>query len=194
MKWFILCFLIFISCKKEMVIAPTNLTVTAILGGVRLTWEDNSDNEHGFEIWRKVDSADYALLTTTAKNVETYDDTDFQLGDLKYKVRAKGGDEYSGFDTGSAPAPLEFVFTSTGDGSGLGVFNLEVSETVTATIDGTGKFYTNLAGTTGESSTKVFTVGALRQTFIKVPSGVATLRIKNVVIKWGTIIQERQFI
>ena len=180
----VLC-LIFYSCEKEMVIAPTNLTVTAISGGVRLTWEDQSDNEHGFEVWRKIDTNDYILLTTTEPNIETYDDMDYQIGTLKYKVRAKGGDQCSLFTTKDAPAPLEFVFTSTGDGSGLGVFNLEVSETVTATIDGTGKFYTDLAGTTGESSTKVFTVGALRRTYIKVPSGIATLRIKNVVIKWG---------
>ena len=174
-----------------MVIAPTNLTVTAISGGVRLTWEDQSDNEHGFEVWRKVDSADYVLLTTVDVNIETYDDMDYQIGTLKYKVRAIAGLENSSFAIKDAPAPLEFIFTSTGNGSGLGVFNLQVSEQTTMTIDGTGKFYTDLAGTTGESTSVVLTVagsgfnGTLNRIYIKVPSGVAIVRVKNVVTKWG---------
>jgi hypothetical protein len=37
--------------------APTALTATAVGGGsIDLTWQDNSDNETGFEIWRKVNT------------------------------------------------------------------------------------------------------------------------------------------
>ena len=174
-----------------MINAPTNIQTAAITGGVRITWEDNSDNEHGFEIWRKVDASDYVLLTTTAKNVETYDDLDLELGTLKYKVRAKGAESFSSYATKDAPAPLEFIFTSTGDGSGLGVLNFEVSEETTMIIDGSGKFYTDLAGTEGESTTVLLTTtgsgfnGNLNRIYIKIPSGTATLRVKNVVTKWG---------
>jgi hypothetical protein len=171
-------------------IAPSNIQTTAIAGGVRITWDDNSSDEHGFEVWRSDNGGAYALITTTDIGIETYDDT-VGVGTYKYKVRAKSGETLSNYATKDAPAPLEFVFTSTGDGSGLGVFNVEVSENTVATIDGTGKFYTDLAGTEGESSTwNITTTGSgfaelLNRIYIKVPSGTATLRIKNVVTKWG---------
>lgn len=170
-------------------IAPTNLTLTEITGGVRLEWA--CSGAHETEIYISVDAAAYSLLDTVAEGIVTYDDiNDYVAHTVKYKLKAKGAVTVSGFSN-IADDILEFVFTSTGDGSGLGVFNLEVSENTTATIDGAGKFYTNIEGTEGESTTwNLTTVGSgfngnLNRIYIKVPSGTATLRIKNVVTKWG---------
>ena len=37
------------------------LTTSIYAADLRLVWKDNSDNEAGFEVWRKVDDADWAL-------------------------------------------------------------------------------------------------------------------------------------
>jgi hypothetical protein len=81
--------------------------------------------------------------------------------------------------------PLIFTLESTGDGSKLCTLSLEASETTVMTLSGTAKFYTDKAGTTGESSTATITVGALRTFYVKVSSGTATLIVKNVITKWG---------
>lgn len=170
-------------------IAPTNLILTRLLSGIRLNW--TCAGAHETEIYVSVDGSAYALLDTVAEGIVTYDDiNDYLTHTVKYRLRAKGAVTTSGFSN-AVNDILEFVFTSTGDGSGLGVFNLEVSENTVATIDGAGKFYTDLAGTEGESDTwNLTTTGSgfkdnLNRIYIKVPSGTATLRIKNVVTKWG---------
>ena len=53
--------------------APTLPTATVNSASqVTLTWVDNSDNETGFEVYSGIAGAAYALLTTTAAEVETY--------------------------------------------------------------------------------------------------------------------------
>jgi hypothetical protein len=80
---------------------------------------------------------------------------------------------------------LYFTLDSTGDGSKLSTLSFEVSATTTMTLTGLAKFYTDKAGTTGESSTATITVGALRTFYVKVPSGTASLIVPNVITKWG---------
>jgi hypothetical protein len=70
---------------------PTKLAGTVdSTSQVTLTWEDNSTNETGFEVWMKKGSADYLLQTTTAVNVETYVKTGLIASTLyMFSVRAK---------------------------------------------------------------------------------------------------------
>lgn len=60
-------------------ISPTNLTITKISETeIKLTWQDNSDDESGFKIYRKrEDESTYSLIGTTGANIEAYTDKEF---------------------------------------------------------------------------------------------------------------------
>lgn len=163
---------------------PINFTATALANGVKLDWDISTQDAWGYEIWGDIDGAGYVLLATTDAGVDTYTDNRNRPFTAKYRIRAKGGGSGSLSDSIDYPY-LRFVFTSTGNGSGVGYFAAEVDENVTAGIDGTGRFYTNIEGTEGESTTFALTTGDIRNICIKVPSGVSVLRMRNVIIRWG---------
>lgn len=82
--------------------APTNLTVTVNSNtSVVLGWDDNSSNETGFEIWRKVGSSgQWLTLSTVTQNVKKYTDNTVSPNiQYYYKVRAYAGssDNYSNY-------------------------------------------------------------------------------------------------
>jgi len=72
--------------------APTNLTATATaaLGGITLTWKDNSDNETGFTISRKEGSGDWTTpFASVSSNITNYLDKSAEAGKTyTYRVRA----------------------------------------------------------------------------------------------------------
>jgi hypothetical protein len=58
---------------------------------VSLEWDDLSDNENGFEIWRKrfLSSGDFSIVTRTGENIETFRDTGLAMREqYSYKIRA----------------------------------------------------------------------------------------------------------
>jgi uncharacterized protein (TIGR02145 family) len=65
------------SNASDIPLYPTNLTGELISPTqTRLTWTDNSSNETGFKIYRKVESTgSYSVIHTTTSNVTTYNDT-----------------------------------------------------------------------------------------------------------------------
>jgi fibronectin type 3 domain-containing protein len=70
---------------------PSNLSAT-ITGGnsANLTWTDNSSNETGFLIERKVGTGSYSTLTTKAAGVTSHSDTPLTAGTYTYRVIATG--------------------------------------------------------------------------------------------------------
>ena len=83
--FFLLAAFIFInSCSQENVSGggggvtgtpapPSNLSATVISSTqANLTWKDNSSNENGFIIERKMFSNSYVIIATTGPNVVTY--------------------------------------------------------------------------------------------------------------------------
>ena len=70
--------------------APSNLTATAVsLTQINLSWQDNSDNEDGFEIERSTDSVIYNLLATLNANTISYADSGLvPFVAYYYRVRA----------------------------------------------------------------------------------------------------------
>jgi len=56
------------------------LTTSIYAADLRLVWSDNSDNEAGFEVWRKVDDADWTLVGATNENVSTWLDGYLPIG------------------------------------------------------------------------------------------------------------------
>jgi len=56
---------------------------------LRLEWQDNSDNEDGFEIWRRVNEGEWLLIGGTTTDVSTFVDGVIPVGAvLTYRVRA----------------------------------------------------------------------------------------------------------
>lgn len=54
-----------------------------------LTWTDNSNNEDGFKIERKIGAGTYSQIGTTLTNISTFQDTSLTLDiPLCYRVRA----------------------------------------------------------------------------------------------------------
>lgn len=80
---------------------PTNLLATALSSdAVRLTWEDNSDNEEGFSVERQgIGTAGFTEVAALGANTTSYIDSGLASSTTyKYRVRAlrrNGGSEYS---------------------------------------------------------------------------------------------------
>ena len=74
--------------------APSNVTATDLGGGqARVTWQDNSGNETGFQIERQKRVGNNWTNTTTfnvGANVTTYTDAP-GAGQFRYRVRAFNG-------------------------------------------------------------------------------------------------------
>ncbi len=71
-------------------LAPTNLQITKFSSSsYGLWWEDNSDDEEGFEVWRKTSSSGtYVLHKTLLQNTTAYNDSVVSGVVYYYKVRA----------------------------------------------------------------------------------------------------------
>ncbi len=82
---------------------PTNLVATAVPNqlAVDLTWTDNSDNELGFEIERRITgSTTFTRIAIVGPNVQFYrDETDglFRGTSYDYRVRAYNGQGFSDY-------------------------------------------------------------------------------------------------
>lgn len=56
--------------------APTNLTLNVVSSTqINLTWTDNSNNESGFKIERKIEGGSYLEIASVGVNVTSYNDT-----------------------------------------------------------------------------------------------------------------------
>ncbi len=86
-------------CRK--VTSITLLVVGAVsvhAGQLSLTWQDNSDNEDGFEIERALLGESYGLLAAVGPDNETYLDEAVVPGiEYEYRVRAFNAFGYSGY-------------------------------------------------------------------------------------------------
>ncbi len=69
---------------------PENLVATKIGGGIKLSWDDKTDKEDGYEIWRQSGTNDYQMIATVDKDVTVYNDTNLSSNETfyYYKVRA----------------------------------------------------------------------------------------------------------
>jgi len=74
---------------KKLIVTLLILTSTLHAADLNLSWQDNSDNEDGFEIERKVGDGEFVFLNGTGPNENTYIDVDVPTGVmLTYRVRA----------------------------------------------------------------------------------------------------------
>ncbi len=90
-------------------IAPSNVLAQSVsVSQVKITWQDNSDNEKGFRVLRRPStSSTYTSVATVLSNATIYYDNTVVYGNrYYYKVAAYN-------DTGSSESPVAEVRTST---------------------------------------------------------------------------------
>ena len=69
--------------------SPENLTAGINSSNtVKLSWNDNSNNEQGFDIERSTDGINFSILHKVLANVTTFLDKNLSLGTYTYRVRA----------------------------------------------------------------------------------------------------------
>lgn len=74
------------------------LTMSVCAADLRLEWQDNSDNEDGFEIWRRVNDGEWQLIGASNNDISTFVDSVIPVGAvLSYRVRAWNQFGESGF-------------------------------------------------------------------------------------------------
>ncbi len=72
--------------------------VSAQAGQLSLTWQDNSDNEDGFEVERSLLGESFGILATVGPDEEAYVDESIVPGlEYEYRVRAFNAFGYSGY-------------------------------------------------------------------------------------------------
>ena len=77
--------------------APTNLVLTDVATWIQLTWQDQSNNELGFRVYRKVDAGSFGLWQTLGANVTITQDLSVLIGHLyEYYVTAYNATGESG--------------------------------------------------------------------------------------------------
>lgn len=95
------------------VIAPSNLTAIASSANqIDLSWDDNSDNETGFQLQRSIDGVTWVTLATKAVNEISHSDSGLSYNtSYFYRVRANGtfNSEWSNIVTLTTPyEPYDF--------------------------------------------------------------------------------------
>ncbi|UII32119.1 collagenase [Fulvivirga ulvae] len=88
--------------------APSALTAELTsFTAITLSWEDNSDNEDGFEIERMAAGGAFEPIGTVTSDITNYADAGLDSNTTyTYRVRAKNGDAFSGYsNTSSATTP-----------------------------------------------------------------------------------------
>lgn len=158
--------------------APSSLKITVNSNSISLTWNDNSDNEDGFKIYRKAsDESSYDLVKTVSAGVESWTDTNVDKGTTYYyKVYAYNDSGNSDYITASgslgssdipdAPSSLNLTVLSatsvkltwTDNSSNESGFKIERKETggTYSQIDQVGVGVTNYTDTGLSSATTYY--------------------------------------
>jgi fibronectin type 3 domain-containing protein len=131
---------------------PSNLGAT-ITGGntANLTWSDNSSNETGFRIERKIGAGAYATLTTKAAGVTTHADPNLTANTYTYRVIATGTPNSAPSNevvvTIGNPVADAYVRSGTSAGTNFGTATVvDVKHTNTTTTRRNGFLRFSLAG------------------------------------------------
>lgn len=104
-------------------LAPVNLTGSIINGQVKLMWTDNSNNETGFKIERKLSNGIFSNLGNVATNIVSYDDASISAGQTYvYRVmsyNSVGNSAYTNEISISIPIPITVPVLTTATISAL---------------------------------------------------------------------------
>ena len=118
--------IVLVACGSSGVDAPTNVTATPGAANITVTWEDASDDEEGFVVYRKGTAPDagFERLAETDADVTSYTDDTVELEQAYfYAVTAKLGAQESRLATTSEPVtpkPATMSLSVTWQGAGGG--------------------------------------------------------------------------
>lgn len=90
------------------IVAPSNLRFTYNSPtSITLNWNDNSNNETGFKIERKMGSGNFILIDSVGANVTTYTDNSISdTGLYYYRVYAFNSNAVSGYSNTTSPVTI----------------------------------------------------------------------------------------
>ena len=167
-----------------------DLRIEWVTNNILLTFVNEAPSICQFSIERSSDGITFTEIAQVAKGNKTYLDEDVvNTNNYYYRVRAFSGSKYLPYSRVAKTLQLTSSMTLTASGTGAGVATLGIlvaEEGCALNISGNGKFYTNLAGTEGETASIVFDnlsaaghPGQLRTIYIKVTSGTSTITVTN---------------
>jgi hypothetical protein len=125
---------------------PSNTRTSALTGtSIRLQWNDNSSNETGFRIERRVGAGGFVTLTNKAANVTVHDDPALGAGSYTYRVFATGTPESAASNEALAVIVLPEADTyvrnnGTGPFGTLTVIDVKTTTTTTTQRNGFLRF------------------------------------------------------
>jgi len=170
---------------------PTDVTANAISDTeVTISWTNNLAGATANNIYYSTDGISFVLHGTALGADTTYQATGLSAKRHYYfQVRAAIGSilteaSATADDWTAMRLPLE----STGTGLGVSTIRLRTTGARTIEITGTGKFYSDAAGTLNESTTKPLTADAVTTWYVRLPSGTADIYVfhKNDLTEFGT--------
>lgn len=172
---------------------PSNL-VTSLISNtqINMTYNDNSSNETGFEIWRQTDGGAFALLVTKAANSTSHSDTTVVAGHTYgYKVRSVNGEGSSTYsntssqNTGAGATdnggyrPQMFTTFGMSTPAGRGAGGVPIIIRVNTRSD-TGAGLT-LVGGTGTTSNPFVYTGELRAALTASPPRFVVIEVNGYI-------------
>jgi hypothetical protein len=154
---------------------PSNLIATATVAStVALAWTDNSNNETGFRIERKLSGGNFTEIITVGSNVNSFNDNGLSAGTTYvYRVRAFNGALNSNY---SNEAKVTTPVSST--------INLALNKPVTASSTSTSSFKPATNAVDGDMLTYWRSASATNLTaWLRVDLGTPQ-PVGRVVVKW----------
>jgi hypothetical protein len=161
------------SCLVAGPAAPSSLSAVAVSGSqINLSWQDNSGNETGFRVERRLGSGSYQVVNSTASNTTSYSDTGLSSGSTYYyRVQALGSPANSSYSN-------EASATTQASSSGpviTGLLPSSGAAGTAVTITGTG--FTGATSVKFNSTAASFTVSSATQISTSVPKGATTGKV-----------------
>lgn len=146
---------------------------------IDITCKNKFQDSHSISLERSDDMGNtYSEITTLNPGVKDYQDTGLDANKT-YFYRARGfvGSKYYPYSREDyVSTAITLTISATGDGSGVGDLKFTSEEEMVLELDGNAKFYTDAAGTQGESSTWT-TTSKTQHLYIKCSSGTSNLKI-----------------
>lgn len=131
-----------------------------------------------------VDVSGNTITLTTAQNYQAGDDFSIiYTKPISNPITALYGELTMDSFSATIENDYTHVVTATGSGSGVSTLRIISRETITLTLDGTAKFYDDVAGTINEGTTRIITgtVGnTISTVYFKCPSGTANLVFSEI--------------